>query len=189
MTIEELPKHLQNALHNREVKLIGKTDRTQDREVYITLAIVFLWLSLFLGVFAMHFAVKPLLSEGDFGMPAFVLISVCLLFIRAFIYFLKESFFSSNVYFVLTSKELIRYINKKMEIIDWQIFTDKISVKTNKEYSDIKLTLKTGLYRSFSSSNRKRYTSDTVRFYHVKNAYELVDTFKILIPQNKETKK
>ncbi|WP_111706880.1 hypothetical protein [Lutibacter citreus] len=95
-------------------------------------------------------------------------------------------FFQDGAYFVGTKTRLIKFRKGNITIKDWEQFTGSINIKSNGNYGDIELELRTGKMKS--RKNRSDvFIPDIIYISQIENVFNIEKKCRIRIKENDPT--
>jgi len=96
------------------------------------------------------------------------------------------SLFQSGGYFVGTETRLIKYLNNKITITDWEQFSGNIELSNNKNLGDIEFQLRTGKMQSRKNESDK-FVPDIIYISGINDLLEVERLCRIRIKENDPT--
>lgn len=203
MNLTEIPPDLKKLVANEKIDFCVKAKNDYPkRESYGMMIVGIAWMA-FVGVFVfaffgplfqgkeVHFKSsgeptvaslnnwKPLIMPGIL-IGIFFVIGLGLL-IRAVFVMFKE-----GGYFVGTETRLIKCLNNKITITDWEQFSGNVELRNKNNFGDIEFKLRTGKIVT-SKNNPDRFVPDVVYIAGINDVFEIEKLCQIRIKENDPT--
>ncbi len=203
MNISSIPRDLKTVIDDEQVDFFVKSERNYPKKKAFGVFFVSLFWNAIVSVFVVAFF-GPLFSNEEVNFKVNGTPKVAswdnlepLLFPAVFVGLFAiigigilswalVMFFQKGGYFVGTKTRFIKYRKGTIEIKDWEQFSGNIQIKSNGQYGDIQLELRTGKMQSRKNSSSK-YVPDIIYISRIKNVFDIEKKCRIRIQENDPT--
>lgn len=203
MNLTELPSDLKKLVATEKIDFCVKAKNEYSKsKSYGMLLLAIIWMA-FVGIFVFAFF-GPLLSGKKIhfksnGQPTVASIDnweplmmpgivIGILFIVGLFLLIQAIYvmFQEGGYFVGTETRLIKCINDKITITDWEQFSGDIKLRSKNNFGDIEFKLRTGKVVT-SKNNPDRFVPDVIYIAGINGVFEIEKLCRIRIKENDPT--
>jgi hypothetical protein len=203
MILTEIPADLKNLIANEKIDFCIKAKSNYPKSksygiiifgiiwtAFISIFVIAFFGPLFFGK-EVHFKTndEPTVGSIDNWQPLLVPGLIIGLFVIVGLSMLIWGFYSlfqNGGYFVGTETRLIKYLNNKITITDWEHFSGNIELSNENNLGDIEFQLRTGKMESRKNSPDK-FVPDIIYISGVNNVLEIEKSCRIRIKENDPT--